>query len=248
MEKITSRKNPLVTHLKKLGASRAYRYERGEFLCDGEKLLREAVSCGAEVTAALTESAALPSELPGLPFSFAGEGLLDFVSPLKNAQDVIFSCRMPVWQASDGRRILLDGIQDPGNLGAILRTARAFQTACVFLTGECADPYNPKAVRASMGAVFRQPVIALSLAELRAMVDGGVTLYGAALGEASRDIRETVLKNAALAVGSEGRGLSEEVLALCAEKIVIPMSVGTESLNAAAAAAILLWEASKTEL
>jgi TrmH family RNA methyltransferase len=245
MEKITSRKNPLVAHLKKLGASREYRYARGEFLCDGEKLLREAAACGAEVTAALTESAALPSELPGLPFSLAGEGILVVVSPLKNAQDGMFSCRMPVWAASGGRRLLLDGLQDPGNLGAILRTARAFYVDCVLLTGDCADPYNPKTVRASMGAVFRQPVFAVSLAELRALADGGMRLYGAALGADSRDIREAALENAALAIGSEGRGLSEEVLALCAEKIAIPMSADTEALNAAAAAAILLWEASK---
>ncbi|MBQ7713879.1 MAG: RNA methyltransferase, partial [Oscillospiraceae bacterium] len=137
----------------------------------------------------------------------------------------------------------LDGVQDPGNVGTILRTADAFDCDGVFLVNACADLYNPKTVRATMGALFRQRVWRCApdarAARLRA---SGVPRDGAALRGDTVPLGAADLTRAAVAVGSEGRGLSAEVLALCGKTIRIPMSERCESLNAAAAAAILLWE------
>ncbi|MCL2402167.1 MAG: RNA methyltransferase [Oscillospiraceae bacterium] len=248
METITSRKNPLCAHVKKLGAHRAYRQERGEFLCDGVKLLEEALKSGADITTVLTASD-MHSPKNIRAFQTTQE-ILDSLSPLKTAQDVLFTCKMP--QPIDftpdfvgsGTHILLDGIQDPGNLGTIVRTANALGIRSVILLDGCADLYNPKTIRASMGAIFRQHVChtsASALAEFSAESD--LRIIGAALE--GTDVSAVNLKNTIIAIGSEGRGLSEPVLSLCNNLISIPMSPACESLNAAVAASIIMWEAAR---
>ena len=245
MERLTSRKNPLIVHLRALGAERAYRRERGEYLCDGEKLLEEAVKWGAPVTAALWSGE--PTLALDCPQYRADRALLDYVSPLKSAASVVFSVRMkPRNVEAPGRTLVLETIQDPGNLGTILRTANALGMDTVILTGDCADVYNPKTVRASMGALFRQRWLEMDRAALRDYLDRqGMKLYGAALSERSADLRTAALENAAVAIGSEGQGLSGELLAMCDGEIIIPMNPQCESLNAAVAAAIIMWELTK---
>jgi len=249
MEIITSRKNPLCAHMKKLGANRAYRQERGEFLCDGAKLLDEAIKSNAEITAVLTAAdISLPEGIRALQ---ATRELLNSLSPLKTAQDVVFTCKMPEQGnftpdfAGDGTHILLDGIQDPGNLGTIIRTANAFGVSSVILLDDCADLYNPKTIRASMGAIFRQRVCYTSASELEKLTtESELGIIGAALE--GNNVSEVSLKNAIIAIGSEGRGLSAPVLSMCRELISIPMVPACESLNAAVAASIIMWEATRT--
>lgn len=248
MDEIKSRKNPLISHLKKLGADSDYRREHGEFLCDGDKLLKEAQANGADITAVLfsgREPVGLPESIPAW---LVAHDIIETVSPLKTPQDVVFSCRIPALQENlpvDGTIVILEGIQDPGNVGTVLRTASAMGIGAVVLTGNCADPYNPKTIRATMGAVFRQCIVTMGLDGIAALKAKGRRLYGAALSSDSRDIREVSLHNAAVAIGSEGSGLSQELLDLCDEKLIIPMSPDSESLNAAVAAAIVMWEAAR---
>ena len=140
--------------------------------------------------------------------------------------------------------MVLDGVQDPGNVGTILRTADAFGADGVFLVNGCADLYNPKTVRATMGAIFRCPTWSCGLEEgLELLV--GIPLYGAALRSDTTDVRTVDYSRCALAVGSEGRGLSQALLAACTKTLLIPMQPHCESLNAAVAAAVLLWEAAR---
>jgi len=244
MDEITSRKNPLCVHIKKLGTSRGYREEHREFLCDGVKMLEEAVKAGADIPAVLTASDLPPGLASDTRVYRAEREILDSLSPLKTAQDILFTCKMPEQTAfikTAGIHILLDGIQDPGNVGTIIRTANAFGLKSVILTDGCADLYNPKTMRATMGAAFRQRVFYISdLLDLR-----GVNLIGAALGPDCRDISEVSLKDAVIAIGSEGRGLSKEVLLMCKERVTIPIAAECESLNAAVAASILMWEAGR---
>lgn len=248
MNEITSRKNPLIVHLKKLGADGGYRRGSCEFLCDGEKLLKEALTNGAVITAVLF-SGGEPEGLPdSIPVYSVPRDILETISPLKTPQDVLFSCRLPEsadLPRDEGFHIILEGIQDPGNVGTILRTAGAFNVRSVILLGGCADPYNPKTIRATMGAVFRQPIVSAGLDDIRAIKESGLKIYGATLNETSRDIRDMTFKNAAIAIGSEGRGLSPALRTLCDETIIIPMSPRCESLNAAVAAAIVMWEAGR---
>lgn len=247
MEKLSSRQNKTIAHLRRLGTDRAYRRECSQYVCDGEKLLREALRWGAEIKTAVWR-AGPTVELPDTVRQYtASQELLDYASALKNCPGVLFTVEQKRWKsAPPGRTLVLETVQDPGNLGTILRTANALGMDTVILTGRCADLYNPKTVRSAMGALFRQRVYELSLEQTRAYLsENGLRLYGAALSDASEDIRALDLKNAAVAIGSEGSGLSPELLTLCDGQLIIPMNPACESLNAAVAAAIVMWELTK---
>jgi TrmH family RNA methyltransferase len=245
MESIYSRKNPKVIHLKKLGASSAYRRQQREFLCDGEKLLDEAVRHNVEITAVMYCDELHTAIASSVPVYQTTRAVIESVSPMKAPQNVLFSCRMPSPDASQisGRRhIILEGIQDPGNVGTIIRTANAFFVDTVILTGACADLYNPKTVRATMGALFRQRIVEMDMRGLVALKSGGTKIYGAALCDSSCNFQSVSLDNVAVAIGNEGHGLSAEMLSLCDEKVIIPMNPECESLNAAVAASVFMWE------
>lgn len=238
MEIIRSRQNELIKRFIALGSDAKARQEAGEFVCAGDKLLAEALGSGAEIVCTLS---AEPTDAPGL--RLVTPELLKAVSPLQNSPGPVFSVRMrPLPPPESRSRVLvLENVQDPGNVGTVLRTADALGIDLVALCGACADPYNPKTVRASMGAVFRQPVIRTELDDLSDVL-GGLPLYGTALRPGAADVRTLPKKGLAVAVGNEGRGLSEGLLALCGGTAVIPMRPCAESLNAGVAAAIVMWE------
>ena len=244
MDTITSRKNAYIVHLRSLSGDAAYRQEKGEYLCDGHKLLTEAIAAGAEISSVLWKDAPM-RDLPCKRQFCAPAELFDYASPMKNSPGPLFTVRMPLRQHEDTLRnaIVLENVQDPGNVGTVLRTAAAFGIDAVLLCGDCADLYSHKTVRATMGAIFRQRAFTLSREELTDLLrQSGLPLYGAALSERARDVRKVDITHCAVAVGSEGRGLSEDILALCEEQIIIPMDAHSESLNAAVAASVLMWE------
>ena len=247
-ERITSRSNPLLAHIRKLAVSRSHRYETGEFLGDGVKLLAEAVRWGAELTAVVyTAGTALPELPDGVRTAEVPEDVMRSVSPMAAPQGALFLAKIPALappEILDGARYLaLEGVQDPGNVGTILRTADAFGADGLFLLPGCADLYNFKTVRSSMGAVFRLPAWTCSLDELRALAErAGLALVGTALREDTADVRQADLARSVVLLGSEGRGLSPEALEACRQTVKIPMRERCESLNVAAAAAVLLWE------
>ncbi len=253
MERITSRQNALCTHLRKLASDGRYRRERGEFLCDSPKLLEEALLHGGDLrTVVCAEGTALPPLPPGVRQVSVPADVMKSVSPAQTPQGVLSVCGMPdrtLPEKLPGRRYLvLDGVQDPGNVGTILRTADALEADGLLLVNGCADLYNPKTVRATMGAVFRCPVWTCGLGELKQLLSAsGLPLYGAALRADTADVRTVDYRRCALAVGSEGRGLSQELLSACARTVRIPMREHCESLNAAIAAAVLLWEAARDD-
>lgn len=253
METITSRQNPLCTHLRKLSSSAAYRRQCGEFLCDSPKLLQEALLWGSELhTVVVTAGTEAPPLPKGVRLVEVPADVMKSVSPMETPQGTLFTCAIhtePLPEMLAGRRyVVLDTLQDPGNVGTILRTADAFHADGMFLVNGCADLYNPKTLRATMGAVFRCPVWTVGVEELSALLKrSGIPLYGAALREDTLDARQADYSRCAIAIGSEGRGLTEDVLALCDRTIKIPMSEHCESLNAAAAATVLLWEAARKD-
>lgn len=243
MRELTSRKNERVAHFKKLAASPSYRRERGEYVCDGWKLLEEAVKWGAQIDEIMISGEERGPLPPGLEVYAVTREVMEAASPMKTPQGVVFTVKIPPMEKPVDLRgaLILENIQDPGNVGTVLRTAGAFGVGLVALVGECADVYGPKAARASMGAVFRQRVAVLTMAEL-AELSKNTPVYGAALAKEAEDIRRLSFENAAVAVGNEGSGLSHELLGLCAGKVIIPMAPACESLNAAVAASIIMWE------
>lgn len=244
MERITSRKNQYILRLRRLAADGAFRRDEGEYVLDGLKLLREAEASGAEITGVLWRDGAEESSNAAVRYTAPAE-LMEYASPLKNSPGPVFTVRMPSAEppVTARRVIVLESVQDPGNVGTVIRTAAALGFDCVALVGACADPYSPRAARATMGAIFRQSIAETDtdgLAELVSRWD--LPLYGAALCAGAEDIRRAELRRAAVAIGSEGQGLSRELLSMCRGTVIIPMEPDSESLNAAAAAAIIMWE------
>ena len=165
----------------------------------------------------------------------------------KTPQGVLFLCRTPDLtppeRLTGSRYLVLDGLQDPGNVGTIWRTADALGADGLILVNGCADPYSPKTVRATMGACFRLPVYETTAEELPGLLErSGLPLYATALREDTVDVRDTDLSRAAVVIGSEGRGISERMLELSGKTLKIPMRERCESLNAAVAATVVLWE------
>lgn len=247
MEKLTSRKNPVVQHLRKLAADHDYRRGQGEYVLDGGKLLREALDCGGVITRVLW--AGEPEVVvPGAAIYTAPKDLVEYASPLKNSPGPVFTVKIPERPVPERMEkvIVLENVQDPGNVGTVIRTANALGMDAVILAGSCASVYGAKTARAAMGALFRQCVLELDVDEMLELLRSrGLKLYGAALSERAADVRETDLHGAAVAVGSEGQGLSRRLLDACDGEVIIPMQPGSESLNAGVAAGILMWELSR---
>ena len=241
MERITSSQNPLLRHIRKLQSSRAYREEQREFVADGFKLLDEAIKWYPKIkTVIVSEPQTLPALPDGVRCVQIPDSLMQSLSGMKTPQGVIFTCELPAHedaQASTGM-LLLDRIQDPGNLGTILRTADAFGFP-VALTNGCADPWSEKTIRASMGAVFRTKPKQIALERV---LSSGVPIAVTALSPQAADIREIDLKDYLVVIGSEGQGVCAELIAVSQKQIIIPMQPRCESLNAAIAAAIVMWQ------
>lgn len=248
-ERITSRKNPLIQHLRRLLTDRSAREASGEYIADGTKLLGEALRWTPDslLTVVATPSTELGRLPPGVRLAEVPEDLMAWLSPMKSPQGALFTCRLPR-QAPLALRpgtLILDGLQDPGNVGTILRTADAWDCPVV-LTPGCADPYGPKTVRASMGAVFRTPP---QQADHRTVAEAcraqGIPLVATALTDTAEPIDRVDLSGAAVVIGSEGRGVGAFFCDQADKSVVIPMNPRCESLNAAVAATVVLWQMSR---
>ena len=243
-EIITSRKNPLLQQVKKLLTSRKERENAGLFVSDGTKLLQEAIRWWPGLhTVILSED--VDMEIPeNVRTVVVPRDVMESISPMQTPQGALFLCRLPEKQPFTAKpgMLLLDGIQDPGNLGTILRTADALQIPVALLEG-CADPYSHKVVRASMGAVFRMEIVQTTWAEAKAACDeAGIGVGVTALNDAAQDLRQAPLHTMAVVIGSEGQGVRQEILDSATHCLIIPMNPHCESLNAAIAAAIVMWQ------
>ena len=243
-ERITSRKNPLLQQVKRLLSSRKEREAAGLFVADGTKLLEEAVRyCPGLETVILSDGveAKVPSHVRTV---YVPSDVMESISPMQTPQGALFLCRLPEktpFVPKPGM-LLLDGLQDPGNLGTILRTADALEIPVALLEG-CADPYSHKTVRASMGAVFRTPVVTAAYEQVsNACAAAGIPLAVTALSDKAVDLRSAPLQQMAVVIGSEGRGVRPEILEEADRQLIIPMNPRCESLNASVAAAIVMWQ------
>lgn len=258
--RIESRDNALVKRLARLSADRGFRRETGEMVCEGGKMLGEALASGVAVREVLvadgapTDPALLrAAEAAGARLHACPPALLGRVSNVKTPQGIVFSCARPTatLDALDGARrvLVLEGLQDPGNLGTIMRTADAFALDGLILCEGCVDPTSPKVVRATMGAAFRLPVAAAALEEAAAFLRArGLPLYAAALGADSVPVTRVGLSRAAVLIGNEGRGASARAIALSDRRVIIAMTGHAESLNASVAASIIMYEMSRPDL
>lgn len=247
MIRITSRKNPLLQQVRKLLSSRQERVKTGLFVADGTKLLEEAVNWWPGLTTVILSDGVEAFVPEQVQLVRVPADVMESISPMQTPQGALFLCRLPDKTAFTPvpGMLLLDGIQDPGNLGTILRTADALNVPVALLEG-CADPYHHKVVRASMGAVFRSPVVQTTWLEAEAACKAaGIPIAVTALSPTAQDIRRADVGQMAVVIGSEGQGVRQEILERAQNQLIIPMNPRCESLNAAIAAAIVMWQMEK---
>ncbi|MBQ2898249.1 MAG: RNA methyltransferase [Oscillospiraceae bacterium] len=253
---ISSRENPLIKEAAALVSDKKARKQSGLFVAEGARLCSEACKSGAEVLRLfVTEEAEkkYPEYLKNL-LSEAKEvynitcSVAEKISDTKSPQGVFAVCRISekeVDLSKDGVFVLLSNLQDPGNIGTILRTCEAMDAKGVFLCG-CADCFSPKVLRGTMGCIFRLPIRVFSeTAEALALLhEAGVSTYASALAENALLLPEVKFsKKSCVLIGNEGNGLEHEVIEACEHVVMIPMPGKAESLNAASAAAIMIYSA-----
>lgn len=247
---ITSLQNPQVKAWRALNKSRAERLGQGLFLAEGEHMAGEAVKERKARALLLQEGArekyaALLASAHDLPVYDLAPHVMAALCDAKTPQGVIAVCPYPRdTQAAGDLLVALDGVQDPGNVGTILRTMDAAGYTGLLLDEKSADPYSPKALRASMGGVFRIPCrrcddLPGALAQLAR--EGYDVIAGDLRGE-NMFHRPRAKKKLCVVIGNEGAGISPAVLAIATMRVKIPIPGGAESLNAAVAGAIMMYD------
>ena len=266
-ELITSRQNRIVVDAVKLSDKKG-RESVGMFRFDGVKLFEEAVKKGVVIKKILVNEGKLDrlydrikaceAELSeAVVYTISGE-LFEKISEENSPEGLICIAEYPhkhvrkatksdfLDTASDktNRVVLLESVRDPGNMGTIIRSAAAFGVDALAISSDCADIYNPKTVRGAMGALFKMNIYVFDdiKTAISALVDSGRKVYAAALDKTAVRLDEVELSRGdSVIIGNEGHGLSEETIEACTRSLYIPMEEGSESLNAAIAASVIMW-------
>ena len=265
---ISSKSNALIVRVAKL-KDKKYRKNEGLFRFDGIKLFYEAAKIGAPIEYVFVSESARDKYCIEVEsncicdklFVISNDAfmkLTDEQSPegiitvCKNLHNITFESDVNSLATSlVGKRVLLlESVRDVGNMGTIIRTARAFGIDALVISLDCADLYNPKTIRAAMGALFTQRIaIVDSISSIvLAMRSEGARVFAAALQRDAKKLGEIELNlGDAILIGNEGHGLSEEAISSCDECVYIPMEESSESLNAGVAASVCMWELYKTK-
>ncbi len=251
IERITSLQNEYIKRLRRLHTA-AGRKESGLFLAEGKKLCEEAIKSGLQIERCLvTEKESCSPLLSGLEDKTVL--IADHVAEKLSTMDTVPGMFMVLRQQNRALPenppfiLALDHLSDPSNLGAILRSAEAFGAGLVFLSEGSVDLYSPKVLRAAMGSVFRVPVVRGSLSSfIEKKKKKGYQIFGAGLDRNYRQLPDVSFEApTVMVIGNEANGITPEIISLCDSGVFIPMLGENESLNAAVAASILLWEQSK---
>ena len=242
---ITSDKNPIIKSAAKL-LQKKYRYEQNLFLCESEKAVFDVLSSDRVVTRTVfcdinkAEDYAYITDLAEQVYYIA-ENCMKKLSDLKTPPGIVSVCKIPklrdIADIRGGRYVFLEKTSDSGNMGAIIRCANAMGIDGIIITPDCADVFSPRVIRASMASVLFTDIY------LSDSLPDGFAAYATVIDEGAVDVREVNwADNAILCIGNESRGLSPELCEICEHKTTIKMTGDTQSLNAAAAAAIIIWE------
>lgn len=257
MVNITSRDNSNIKNAVKLKNSSKFRRQSGLFIAEGLRICFDAMLSGAEInTLFVTEKAANKySEKVNNLASYSvksfivSDKIFELISDTDNSQGIV--CVIKALDKisefdtikKNGKIIALDNVQDPNNLGTVLRSAEAFGIDCVVMSRDCCDIYSPKVVRGSMGAIFRLPFIVCSSIEEFLSDNPELNSYAAVIDSDAVCLGSVDFSTPCVAViGNEGNGLKQNTIDACDFKITIPMSGNAESLNASVAASIIIWE------
>jgi TrmH family RNA methyltransferase len=269
-ETITSRTNGTVVSLGKLSLAK-HRAEQGLFLAEGIKLSEEAAGLPeiryillrsddgtapvplldlARRAPASARILVLPTQVfEKISTENAPQGIITVLAPLTRIHRTLTAADCTE-DTAEKRILAVDSVQDPGNLGAVIRSAVAFGVDRIVLTDDCVDVYNPKTVRSAMGSLFKVRINVVSdLSEfIKALKAAGRRVFAAELRDGAISLAEAALTTSdTVIIGNEGHGIPVEISSLCTGSVYIPISGKTESLNASVAASIFIWEQSKSK-
>ncbi|MGN0614362.1 MAG: TrmH family RNA methyltransferase [Porcipelethomonas sp.] len=258
-EPITSKDNPSIKLFRKLMTSKKERSEKRAFVLEGSRLVFDALKSGAPISRILIAAHAAEKfgsrldEYSRIGMDIISDQLADKISDTGSTQGIFAQCSFLDGTDSlgqlkkHGRYAVLSRLQDPGNAGMIIRTADAMGLDGVIFSESC-DIYNPKTVRSTMGSLFRIPVYR-DIAEddiFLALDKADIPSFAAVVDSDADDLRTVDFSGGgAIFTGNEGNGLSPETVSKCSRRITIKMKGNTESLNAAMAAGIIMWELAK---
>ena len=261
---LTSRDNPRIKELARLIRQKKRRDTQNLFVIEGVRLAGEAADSNLEITQVFATDDIVKRE-PELVKKLSKMAkdtwqitnmIAHGVADTKNPQGLFAVCRKPSPLTLDqvltknGHYIILDNLQDPGNVGTILRTALAMGIDGVFVSDDTAEIYSPKVLRGAMGAVFNLPIVICKNLDytIQEVQKAGLKVYATALTDDAQPIKSSLFSNGGgVLLGNEGAGLSDERIALCDGTVIIPMSQKAESLNVGIAAGITMWEMTEGE-
>lgn len=247
IKRITSAQNEYIKKIAKLGAKK-HREEAGVFIAEGEHLVEMAVASDYIIEAVVMSESYYKKNAEKFSYDtiLLPDSLFVKISDAKTPQGVLAVIKLPDLTKQDfsGKYIYCDNLQDPGNIGTIIRTADAFSFDGVILSTGCADVFSPKVIRSSQGSVFNTKIIVdTDISYLKNAKENGVMITSTALyGQCVRLSEMKIAKNHIFVIGNEGSGVSTEILELSDEIAYIPMTGKAESLNAGVAASILIYE------
>ena len=255
-EYISSKENKLIKSVRKLMTSTRERRDQGVFVLEGLRLCADAALGGFIINTAIVSESLSESERLSAVLQCANQvvkvpdSLFATLCDTVNPQGVLCIVKRPVDRTVDsiknGKYIVLENTADPANLGAMARTAEALGFSGIIISNVSCDPFSPKSQRASMGALMRLPIIESGnvISDIKWLKDKGFKTFASVVKDADCFVQNADFSgDVCLLIGNEANGLSDEIAACCDMKITIPMNGRAESLNAAAAASILMWEA-----
>ena len=257
---ITSKDNELIKNIKKL-KDKKYRDERNEFIVEGIKMVGEAIKEEANIKNIIIcddcyNNCEIPSELKyeiaKRKIIYVSQKVFDSITDVTNPQGILAVVEKNKVNDIDYKQdffLILDDIQDPGNIGTILRTADSINLNQIIVSSKTADAFNPKVVRSTMGAIFRINVIVCEdLSGVISQLKKHKVKIAVTDLKTDKSIYDVDYKKTAVIIGNEANGVSEKLLERADVKIKIPMTGKTESLNAAVATGIILYEKQRQEI
>lgn len=249
MKRIESNQNSLVKHWKKLGTTRKERDKFAEFLVEGFHLTEEALKKKELIKSLIVrEGVDIPADwdVEGVPQYSVTAGVAKEISETEHTQGIFAHCAQPEFAEDEQKTwtklLMIDAVQDPGNVGTMIRTASASGIDAVILGKGCADPYNPKTVRSAQGSHFQIPVVKGELIEwIEQSKASGIQIFGTALQNSVPVHEAETNEKFALIVGNEGSGVDQVLLQQTDQNLMVPLYGSAESLNVAVATGILLY-------
>lgn len=252
---ITSASNGKIKTIQNLRKKSKYRKEEKLFIIEGTRLFQETPRhLLKEVYVSETAENSLKDQLIDIKYEVVSDNIFTSISDTATPQGILAVVKQPCYSLEkilakeNPLLLILEDLQDPGNLGTIMRTAEGAGVTGILMTKGCVDIYNPKVVRSTMGSIYRMPFLYLENQQefveiFRQLKEKNIITYGAALMESKDYDQYSYEKGTAFVIGNEGNGLSETALSNCEKYVKIPMCGRLESLNAAVASSILMYEA-----